>query len=466
HHNTLFNWGSTRWFEALIPLYWLYNRRPEEWILETALHMRSQGVDYRQVFDPYIDGEFKRQWTFTTHVVNLGMMFKQEALVSRLLGGDPDAFAEKAYETLRKYHSMANGHFTGDECVAGDSPTQGAELCSVVEAMFSFETLLSISGNPRWGDLLETLAFNALPATISPDMWSHQYDQMTNQVRCERLPDENVVFGTNGPESHLFGLEPNFGCCTANFNQGWPKLALHSFMQAPDGVASCVIVPSTVEFQHRGANVSVVLDTEYPFRNAARYTVTVDKPVRMALHLRIPSAAKSAVVNGTPAKPGMFYVIEQEWIGTQEINISFEYECRLDERPRGMRALWRGPLLYSVAIGEDWKKREYEENGVLRQFPYCDWAILPTTDWAYAFTDDAAMTSELKESPVGAVPFSPDGAPCELHALLFPVDWREENGICLVRPESTTPIAEARRVRMIPYGCTNLRMTEMPVAQV
>ena len=62
---------------------------------------------------------------------------------------------------------------------------------------------------------MEMTAFNALPATISPDMWSHQYDQMTNQPQCTRFPNREQPFGTNGPESHLFGLEPNFGCCTA-----------------------------------------------------------------------------------------------------------------------------------------------------------------------------------------------------------------------------------------------------------
>ena len=112
--------------------------------------------------------------------------------------------------------------FSCDEHLAGHDPSQGSELCSVVEAQFSLEQLISILGDARLGDRLEKIAFNALPGTFSKDMWAHQYDQQPNQVMCSLQKRD---WTTNGPESNIFGLEPNFGCCTANMHQGWPKFA-------------------------------------------------------------------------------------------------------------------------------------------------------------------------------------------------------------------------------------------------
>ena len=80
--------------------------------------------------------------------------------------------------------------------------------------MYSLEELLSVTGRVADGDRLERVAFNALPATFSADMWSHQYDQQANQVQCTINPEHQWT--NNGPEANLFGLQPNFGCCTAS----------------------------------------------------------------------------------------------------------------------------------------------------------------------------------------------------------------------------------------------------------
>ena len=177
-----------------------------------------------------------------SHVVNNAMMLKSGPLLWRMTGSKEDLeYVNEMVDMLDRYHGMVTGVFTGDECLAGLSPVQGTELCAVAEYMYSLEHLISITGEAKWGDRLERIAYNALPATYSPDMWTHQYDQQVNQVKCSRQKDP--IFNTNSGESNLFGLEPNYGCCTANLSQPWPKFALSTFMRSDDGFAAVVYAP-------------------------------------------------------------------------------------------------------------------------------------------------------------------------------------------------------------------------------
>lgn len=76
-------------------------------------------------------------------------------------------------------------------------------------------------------DRVERVAYNALPGTITPSMWQHQYLQLANELNAAYGEKEHS-WNADGPDSTGMGVEPNFGCCTANFNQGWPKLATNT----------------------------------------------------------------------------------------------------------------------------------------------------------------------------------------------------------------------------------------------
>ena len=207
--NTLFGWAQTRWFECLISIFWLFDRTGEQWLLDLAAKLRGQGFDWVTFFEqwPLEEPMERGRWSQMSHVVNHGMMIKSGPLYGRLSGREADlASARRMLEQLDRWHGTAGGLFTGDECLAGTSPVQGTELCAVVEAMYSLEWLLALTGDSAFGDRLEQVAFNMLPATFSPDMEVHQYVQQANQVACTR--QEQPVFLTNGPEANLFGVAP------------------------------------------------------------------------------------------------------------------------------------------------------------------------------------------------------------------------------------------------------------------
>ena len=147
-------------------------------------------------------------------------------------------------------------------------------------------------------------------------MWAHQYNQEPNQVEVSlhRKP-----WTTDGPESNLYGLEPNFGCCAANFHQGWPKLASSLWMATQDGgLVAAVYAPCEVHTVVRNTSVQVMEETEYPFRGTIKIRINPTADVRFPPRVRIPLWATGATlrVNGqleaVPAIDG-FATIDRSW---------------------------------------------------------------------------------------------------------------------------------------------------------
>lgn len=291
----LFEWAKYRWYEGFIAINFTYERYKEGWLLELAEILKEQGADYNQFVQLW--QRPLNYWRQKTHIVNIAMMLKHEAVSFKLLGQQYTDNAEYLHDILQKYNSTAVEVFTGDECLSGLSPIQGTELCAVVEQMYSYELLYAITGQDKWAERLEVIAFNALPAAVSDDMWAHQYDQMSNQISCQRFPGK-PIFSTNGREAHLFGLEPNYGCCTANFGQGWPKLALSAFMHSGNTVISCIGIPAELITDDK----HIILETNYPFENSFKYSIEAKKGFTFAV--RIPSFAENVMVNGKRAEGG------------------------------------------------------------------------------------------------------------------------------------------------------------------
>ncbi len=126
-------------------------------------------------------------------------------------------------------------------------------------------------------------------------MWAHQYDQQVNQVVCRY--SEERVYTNNGPDANLFGLAPNFGCCTANMHGGWPKFAAHLWMRNPEGGLTAVTyAPCVVMADIGNVSVQISVETEYPFNDTVRLTVSTPLPVAFPLALHIPAWAAGATV--------------------------------------------------------------------------------------------------------------------------------------------------------------------------
>ena len=228
----------------------------------------------------------------------------------------------------RPYHGQATGIFTCDEHLAGRSPSQGTELCTVVEAMYSLELLAGITGDARLGDRLEKLAFNALPATFKKDMTAHQYDQQGNQVVC-KVPSRAGLHEQRrrreplrpGAELRLLHGEHASGLAQVRD----PPLG-EDRRRRPGGAGR--YAPCVVETKIQGKPVKVEVVTDYPFSrprdhrgHGPRADDVPAPPSRPGVG---EGSRRSSRMTPVTVTPGQFVEVRKQWAaGKHEIAVRF-----------------------------------------------------------------------------------------------------------------------------------------------
>jgi hypothetical protein len=114
-----------------------------------------------------------------------------------------------------------------------------------------------------------------------------------------------------------------------------------------------------------------------------------------------------------------------------------------------------------MPIGEKWVL--YRGEGLNSHYE-----VYPTTQWNLGLimdTENLEKSISISTKPMGDPVFSPDGAPIELTVKGRTVpEWQMQHFAAGILPQSpaasTGPVQE---LKLIPYGCTNLRITEFPL---
>lgn len=470
----LHDWAQARGAENVLSVLWLHDRTGEAWLLRLARLLLRQTLDWETYLTKKLIKTPATTFSHYTHVVNVAMALKCFA-VQFLLDGKRSHLdaARKALVNLDRYHGNAIGMFNGDEWLAGNSPSQGFELCAVVEFMFSLEQLVRAFGEAEFSDRLERIAYNALPAHFDAKMTAHQYHQQVNQVLCNVAPREwTMAFD----DANTFGLAPHFGCCTANFHQGWPKFVGALWMQSPDGgLVATAYAPNQLKTTLGDVAVTVTEQTDYPFKAEVRFEINPSQPVRFPLRLRIPGWCDTPEIacNGKAlditADAAGFARLERTWRAKDVVTLRLPLKLRAIQRPNRAIALAAGPLNLVFWPGEIWER-------IADSPGFGDWEVRPRNSWSFALAIDPTQldryvieSAEVPAPPFflknpienGVVPHAPLRARVPLR--LF-TDWALESNSAGRPPAS--PVRSRRPIHMmhlVPYGCTRIRVAELPV---
>eukprot|EP01084_Bolivina_argentea_P168990 292963_1 len=481
-------WSGARWMDFVYSVMWLIQNGGDIINNYTQNLTDIMDLSYEQGFDWETWFEYQlptnavvNNFNLYNHGVNNAQAFKSAAIWYRYKSTN-ETLRQLSMNRLIKmdeYHGQSTGMFAADEHLAGRMPSRGTETCDVVEYMWSFQVMFRVFGNVRYLDRLETIAVNALPATFgSPnggDMWAHQYLQQNNEINS--MYTNPHLWASDGPNATLYGLAPNYGCCTANFNQGWPKYASGIYFTMADGIAIGIYAPSVTKDVINGM-ASINITTNYPFQDDIYIDVNALKAFN--LYLRIPHwtivgnvelLLDSSNIDPLNIINGTMYKLLIPYQGQHKIYLNFKPNIRIYKGYNGSVSLLRGSLLFSLPIKEKWEVvAEYE-------FDSKDYWCLPQSAWNYALDiedlNDVEKSVKVETSNwiEGHAPFNRTNIPIILIVNAYKVNtWGMVDSAAAAPPKSPACQNKANcetnpeQIQLVPHGTTDLRIAQFPLA--
>ena len=475
-------WENSRGGDNLYSVLWLYNRTGDKALLDLAHKLHRNTAN----------------WTMATalpnwHNVNIAECFREPATYYMLTGDTAMLHASYNVQNLirRTFGQVPGGMFGADENarLGYIDPRQGVETCGMVEQMASDEIMLRFTGDTRWADNCEDVAFNTYPAAVMPDFRALRYITSPNMVQSDSK-NHHPGIDNSGP---FLSMNPfSSRCCQHNHAQGWPYYSENLVYATPDnGVAAVLYAACTADVKVAdGKKITITETTRYPFDEAITFTIDKGKAT-FPFYVRIPKWTRGAevCVNGEPVgvKPvgGKYVAVTREWKKGDRLTLRFpmHLSMRMWQVNKHSVSVDYGPLTLSLKIKERYVQSDskataigdskWQKNADASQWPTTE--IYADSPWNYALKLGGMGRRALegievvkKEWPADNFPFTLESVPLEFKAKgrLVPSWTIDDTGLCGVLPDEDAAKADRLDdITLVPMGAARLRISAFPTTR-
>lgn len=344
--------------------------------------------------------------------------------------------------------------------------------------MWTYLSLLRITGDGDYSDRIEKVFFNAGPAPVDRDFKTMCYYRSPNRYSEANPGEEPENPGAQSQRFTTIGHEVL--CCVGNLNRVIPNFAMHMWMATLDkGLAATLYGPSAVRATVAGGvEARIEEKTDYPFEEIIRLTVTPSEPARFPLYLRIPGWCRQPEVRingraaGMSTVRGRFLRIDRKWHANDQVVLRFPMQPVVVQKretpyPRIPYFAKSRPLSRVTAIDSPWATVNY--GPLLFALPVRD--VTPNhaaPDAQFQFALD--VNQDRARRDIRVVRTSMPGvwnwgleSPLQLAVPMREFDWRPTELQPL--PPKPVPGGTLREVILVPYGCTKFRESMFPVTE-
>ena len=219
-----------------------------------------------------------------------------------------------------------------------------AECCCAYNMLKLARHVYSWTGDPHYFDYYERILINHRIGTIHPQTGHTQY-------YLSLTPGAWKTFNTE---------DQSFWCCTGTGVEEYSKLNDSIYWRDQDGIYVNLFMPSELNWAEKGFRLKQ--DTQFPEGTSTTLTVSVDKPVQLAIRLRTPewvASAPTVKINGkaleASGSPGSYLTISRVWKDGDRIEMALpmrlHIECMPDDRT--MQAVMYGPVVLAGDLGNE-----------------------------------------------------------------------------------------------------------------
>ena len=422
------------------------------------------------------------QEPFYMHGVTFDEMLKLPLLLYAYTG--KERYLELAMTAIRKVEReslLPDGVPTSAEFLVGNDVDVSHETCDIVDFTWTLSHYLMVTGQAEWADKIETAIYNAGLGAITKDFKSLQYFSSPNQFIATGTSNHNIY--KHGSTWMAYRPTHETECCSGNVNRMLPNFVGRMWLSDDDGGAVAALYgPSKVTYKTDKGDVTITCETNYPFGETLKFTVSGDEDASIPLTLRIPTWCDDATlsINGVAVnqvlQAGSFVRFSASVKPGDVVVLTLPMTVEKKELEGQGVYFQRGPLLFSYAIPQQ-KTEDTEEyanmHGKKPENPdFKCWNITPTGAFNYAYASDGKpveVSYPEVEKVAGTIPFDLNYANVKLRLPVKQIAWDLVDGrYTPAMPEQghlELLSNETQYIELVPYGCTELRLTIFPNAK-